>query len=79
MPRLIPLPFRVIECIFLKAGFVFERSSGSHRIYSRPGTDRPIVIPFHATTDIPVSIIAGLMRTSGMTREEYFSYLDDCR
>jgi predicted RNA binding protein YcfA (HicA-like mRNA interferase family) len=37
---------REAESLLLKAGFVFVRSKGSHRIYMKQTTR--VVIPFHA-------------------------------
>ncbi|MDZ7289683.1 MAG: type II toxin-antitoxin system HicA family toxin [candidate division KSB1 bacterium] len=77
MPRLTPVNWKVLECIFKKAGFVFERQSGSHRCYTREGTKRPVIIPVY--DEIDVEIIKSNMRTAGMTRDEYFKLLTECR
>ena len=78
MPRLIPAPWKVLECIFLKDGFVFDRQLGAHRTYFKPGIKRPVVIPAHSK---PVSVMAimGNMKTAGMSRERYFQLLEKCR
>ncbi len=77
MPRITPVHWTVLECVFEQAGFTFERQVGSHRSYSKPGVLRPIVIPAH-NKDIDVTIIRGLMQTAGMSRDEYFMYLRRC-
>jgi len=79
MPRLTPVPWQVLECVFLKCGFSFERQSGSHRVYSKPGCIRPIIIPAHTTDPIDISIIQANMRTAGITRDEYFALLGECQ
>jgi predicted RNA binding protein YcfA (HicA-like mRNA interferase family) len=35
MPRLTPVKWQILECIFMKDGFVFERQEGDHRAYSK--------------------------------------------
>jgi len=77
MPRLTPIKWKVLECIFLKDGFVFERQDGSHRSYSKKGVLRPIVIPTY--NEIDVEIIKSNMRTAGMSREKYFKLLEKCK
>jgi predicted RNA binding protein YcfA (HicA-like mRNA interferase family) len=77
MPRLAPLDWRTLECIFLRAGFQFENQEGSHRVYPRKGTLRAVVIP--AYREIPVFVIQNNLKTAGITREEYFRLLAECR
>lgn len=77
MPRLVPVDWKTLECVFLHAGFVFENQEGSHRIYRRKGTPRAVVIP--ACREIPVFIIQNNLRTAGISRDEYFRLLADGR
>lgn len=77
MPRLKPIHWKILECIFLKAGFVFERQIGSHRTYSKKGIARPIVIPTYKEVD--VYIIRTNMRTANISREQYFKYSEECK
>ena len=77
MPRITPVSWKTLECIFQKAGFVFNRQEGDHRAYLRQGTVRPIIIPTYKEVDI--EIIRSNMRTAKMSREEYFRLLADCK
>ncbi len=78
MPRLTPVHWKVLECIFQAAGFVFKRQGATdHRIYTRPATARPIVIP--TKKEVDVEIIKSNMRTVGMSREEYFKLWEQCK
>jgi predicted RNA binding protein YcfA (HicA-like mRNA interferase family) len=77
MPRITPLHWKVLECIFKYDGFVFHRQRGSHRAYVKNGIIRPIIIPTYPNVD--VDIIKGLMRTAGMEREKYFKLLAKCK
>ena len=76
MPRLTPVHWKVLECIFIKYGFTFEREKGDHRSYTKPGIRRPVVIPKYKQIDS--EIIKSNMRTAGMNREEYFRLLAEC-
>lgn len=77
MPRLTPLHWKVLECIFLMDGFTFDGQVGSHRSYVKAGILRPVVIPEYQEIDI--QIIKGNLRTAGMSRERYFALLKKCR
>jgi predicted RNA binding protein YcfA (HicA-like mRNA interferase family) len=70
MPRLTATDFRVLVRVFEKNGFSFVRQRGDHRVYTRIGVRRPLVIP--ALKAVPVFVIRNLLRTAGKTREEYF-------
>ena len=57
-----------------KGRFSFARQSGDHLIYTKPDVKRPLVIP--AYRSVPVFIIRNLLRTCGMSRDRYFTLLD---
>ncbi|MFT5366778.1 MAG: putative RNA binding protein YcfA (HicA-like mRNA interferase family) [Candidatus Latescibacterota bacterium] len=73
MPRIVPVPWQILEQVFLAAGFRFVRQAGSHRSYVKEGISRPVVIPTYK--EIPVSIIRTNMKTAGISRDEYFRLL----
>ncbi len=75
-PRIIPIPWKTVECIFLRAGFVFDRQIGDHRMCRRKGCPRSVVIPMWK--EVSEDIIHSNMRTADMSREEYFAHLKDC-
>lgn len=70
MPRIVPVSWRILERMFLRAGWQFARQEGSHRSYTKPGIARPIVIP--AYDEVPVAIIRTNLKTAGIERDEYF-------
>jgi predicted RNA binding protein YcfA (HicA-like mRNA interferase family) len=76
MPRIAPVHWKVLECIFKSDGFKFRGQSGSHRIYEKEEIERPVVIL--AYNEVDSRIILGLMRTAGMTRDRYFKLLKKC-
>ena len=77
MPRITPVHWKTLVCIFEKDGFIFERSKGSHMVFSRKGTMRPIVIPKYKNIDD--DIIINLMKTAKMNRSKYFRLLAKCK
>ncbi len=77
MPRLNPVHWKTLECVFMKAGFNFTRQRGDHRIYTKPGVLRPVVIPTY--DEITQDIITSNLRTAGLSRKQYFQLLKECR
>ena len=55
MPKLPRLTAADAEAMLLKAGFVWLRSKGSHRIYANGG--RRVVIPFHSNATLHPKIV----------------------
>jgi len=54
MPRITPVHWKVLEKVFLAAGFRFARQEGSHRAYVKPDIARPLIIPTY--TEVSVAI-----------------------
>lgn len=77
MPRITPVHWKILECIFLNDGFKFDRESGDHRAYIKKGVIRPIIIPKYKEVDD--DIILSNMRTAAMTRKRYFELLKKCK
>jgi predicted RNA binding protein YcfA (HicA-like mRNA interferase family) len=75
MTRMAPVHWKVLEKVFLTAGFKFARQEGSHRSYVKPGILRPIVIPTY--DEVPVSIIKNNLKIAGISREEFLALLKD--
>jgi len=55
MPKLPRLTAADAEAMLLKAGFVWLRSKGSHRIYAKGG--RRVVVPFHSNLTLHPKIV----------------------
>lgn len=77
MPKFAPVDWKTLERVFLAAGFEFARQEGSHRSYVRHGATRPVVIPTYH--EVPVFVIRNNLKTAGITRDEYFRLLEQCR
>ncbi|MBI5885160.1 MAG: type II toxin-antitoxin system HicA family toxin [Deltaproteobacteria bacterium] len=74
MPRLTPVTASRLRKVFEKAGFKCVRIEGDHFVYTKMGVPRPVVIP--DWDELPVFIIKNNLRTAGISREEYFSLLE---
>lgn len=74
MPRIIPIPASKLRRVFEKAGFKLVRTEGDHFVFVKPGITRPVVVP--DWDEVPVFIIKNNLRTAGLSRDEYFSLLD---
>lgn len=74
MPRIVPLPYQRLCRVFELASFQLVRQEGDHRVYTKPGISRPIVIPCYRA--VPVFIILNNLRTAGISRNEYFRLLE---
>ncbi len=75
MPAIRPVHFELLIHVFERDGFHFDRTAGDHKIYTKPGVRRPLVIPAYKA--VPVFIIKNLLRTAGMSREQYFKLLKE--
>lgn len=73
MAAIRPIPFQRLARVFERDGFRFDRQEGDHRIYTKPGVRRPLVIPMYSS--VPVFIINNLLRTAQMSRQRYFELL----
>lgn len=77
MPRIAPAKASQLVRAFTKLGFQVLRQTGSHVMMIRSGIRRPLVIPRHGDEEVPVFIITGLLRTGGISREQYLNALSD--
>lgn len=77
MPRLIPLHWKVLECVFQRCGFIFVRQAASHRVYEKDGVARPIIIPVYDA--VSPDITSGLIRTAKITRQEFLRLVAECK
>jgi len=77
MPKFTSVDWKTLERVFLAASFRFVRQEGSHRSYVKAGIARPVVIPTYR--EVPVFIIRNNLKTAGISRDEYFRLLEECR
>lgn len=62
---------------FERAGFKVVRTSASHHIMKRDGQQGTISVPIHGGEDIKRGTLAGLIRASGMTKEQFWEFVED--
>jgi predicted RNA binding protein YcfA (HicA-like mRNA interferase family) len=75
MPRIVPIPGWRLRKVFEKAGFQCVRIEGDHFVLTKQGIPRPLVIP--NWSEVPVFIIKNNLRVANLSREEYFSLLEE--
>ena len=73
MARLTPTSWKDFEKFLLFLGCKFKHQKGSHRVYTRSGLKRPLVVPTYG--EIPMFVIRNNLRVLGMTAEEYLEIL----
>lgn len=73
MARFTPISWREFEKFLLFLGCDFKRQKGSHRIYTRPGLKRPLVVPAYGM--IPIFVIRNNLRILNISVEEYLETL----
>jgi predicted RNA binding protein YcfA (HicA-like mRNA interferase family) len=76
MPRLTPLPWGKLVCVFEQLGYRIGGQKGSHIKMEKPGVARPLIIPRY--DEVGRDIIATLIRTAGISRDAFFALLEKC-
>jgi len=69
MSHLTPIPWIRFEKFLLFVGCEFKREKGDHRIYSREGIKRPVVVPRDKA--VPKFIIKNNLNVLGISVAEY--------
>lgn len=77
MARITSVRWQLLECVFLKAGFSFERQAGGPRSYVKGVVHRPVIIPTYK--EIDVEAIKSNLKTAGRSRDDDFEFLELCR
>ena len=73
MARITPISWREFEKFLLFLGCKFKHQRGSHRVYTRTGLKRPIIVP--AYEEIPIFIVRNNLRLLSISVEEYLEIL----
>jgi len=72
MPRLPRVSGGEARRAFQRAGWVYSRTTGDHMILTMAGR-RSLAIPVY--DDLPLFIVRGLIRTAGLTVDEFIDLL----
>jgi predicted RNA binding protein YcfA (HicA-like mRNA interferase family) len=51
-------------------GWVLQRITGSHHIYSNPDADQILVIPVHRNRDLKIGTLRGLMKIAELSEDD---------
>ena len=65
--------WRSFEAFLLSHGCVFLRENGQHRIYSKKGLDRPIVVS--RADSLPWFAVMSNLRSLGLTKKDYEGFV----
>lgn len=68
MPKIPALKPKAVIKILERAGFIFVRQKGSHRIYLK--NNRTITIPYH-NKDLRKGTLKAIIKQSGLTLEKF--------
>ena len=74
MPKITPIAWKKFDKFLLYIGCMFERRKGSHRVYSRPGLPRPVVVPTYKS--LPVFVIKNNLRVLGISQKQYLEIMN---
>lgn len=72
MPRVPRISGARARRAFERAGWTYTRTSGDHMQLTKPGT-RTLAVPDY--DELPIFILRGLIRTAGMTVDEFIALL----
>lgn len=66
---------RVIRAL-QQAGFVIDRTRGSHYVMTYPGNpSRTVTVPFHGSRDLRTGTLRSIIRQAGLTVDEFVEFL----
>jgi predicted RNA binding protein YcfA (HicA-like mRNA interferase family) len=68
-----PVSWRDFDRVLKAAGCFYVRQVGSHRIYQRPGLERPVVVP--QRKEMPHFIMKRNLETLQITQEQFYELL----
>lgn len=58
-----------LERALFKAGYIFSRQKGSHRVYDCAGKPQ-IVVPLHGNADIKPGLLLAILKRAGIPRNK---------
>lgn len=71
MPRLPSISARKLIKVLKKAGFVHDRTEGSHYIFFRERDKKTISIPVHKGRDLGRGLLVSILRDADISTEEF--------
>jgi predicted RNA binding protein YcfA (HicA-like mRNA interferase family) len=74
MPKLPSVSPHELAKALERAGFLLERTTGSHCIYYHPETRKKTIVPIHSK-DMPKGTLCKLLKEAGIDRKELMDLL----
>ncbi len=65
--------WKMFEKFLLEQGCVFKRMKGDHRVYTKSGLNRSLIVPQY--DPLPPFIILNNLRVLGVTKEKLLQFL----
>lgn len=73
--KIVPIHYKKLIKLFRLAGFEVSRQKGDHIAMTKAGVSRPVIIKT-SPHKVAVTHIMTNLRTAGISRVEYFEYLE---
>lgn len=67
------IDWKIFEKFLLKQGCVFKRIKGDHRVYTKPGLKRSLIVPQY--DPLPPFIILNNLRVLGVAKDTLLQFL----
>ncbi|HLC97034.1 MAG TPA: type II toxin-antitoxin system HicA family toxin [Candidatus Nanoarchaeia archaeon] len=74
MPKLPVVPARKLIRVLKKAGFVHDRTEGSHYIFFREHDQRTVSVPVHKGRDLGKGLLMSILRDADISPDEFLKY-----
>ena len=73
VPRITSTSSKTFEKFLIHIGCTLKREGKKHKVYSKPGLKRPIIVP--RDKNITIGVIQSNLRTLNINREEYLEII----
>jgi predicted RNA binding protein YcfA (HicA-like mRNA interferase family) len=60
------MTYREVARLIEKDGWVWKRTSGSHRIFKHPTKPGSVIVAYHGSKDIPDGTVKSIMKQAGI-------------
>ena len=60
------MKYREIAKLVEKDGWIWKRTSGSHRIYKHPTKPGRVIIAYHGAKDVPEGTLKSILKQAGL-------------
>lgn len=70
-PHMPAVTGKQVAAVARGCGFRFDRKAGSHEVYLRESDKRRVVIHMHAGKTLKPKTLAGIIRDTGLTVDEF--------